>query len=51
MLRIYNEGEALADERTYWKVEDIASLVYEGGSYVVIEGELWTVCEGTEVCK
>ena len=51
MLKIYNEGEALADERTKLKVEDVASLVYEGGSYVIVDGELWTIYEGTEVCR
>lgn len=50
MIRIYGEGEALADERTKMKVEDIPSLIEEGGSYVLMDGELWTIYEGTEVC-
>lgn len=51
MIRIYGEDEALAKERTKMSLADIAYLLDQGecGCYVYMDGELWTIYEGTEV--
>ena len=51
MIRIYGEDEALIKDRTKMRVEDIPSLIEEGGSYLLMDGELWTIWDGSEVTR